>query len=265
MLLKTVKLSIVIFSMTLPGFSQGESSIPSLSGLKGCDIKVTRTFSESSLYGYINGGAELYLEYGFDTLVVSELNGSGSDLSVEIYRMKDDEAAFGIFSVSRFRCNGGPKLTDHMCRSAYQLQFCKGPFYVSIINDTGNEADIRLSNEITMYLLERIADPPFSPDKFFATGVSGEAMKSAVLVRGPLGVYNGIPTLSDILGEGSGYSALIVREEGKTIASMRFVSDTLAAGFVESYKKGMPADSLVTVNNSAVAVISPQHIMLSIE
>ncbi len=75
MLLKTVKLSIVIFSMTLHGFSQGESSIPSLSGLTDCEIKVTRTFSESSLYGYINGGAELYLEYGFDTLVVSELNG----------------------------------------------------------------------------------------------------------------------------------------------------------------------------------------------
>ena len=265
MLLKTVKLSLVILSMTLPGFSQGKSSIPSLSELTDCDIKVTRTFSESSLYGYINGGAELYLEYGFDTLVVSELNGGGSDISVEIYRMKDDEAAFGIFSVSRFRCNGGPKLTDHMCRSAYQLQFCKGPFYVSIINDTGNEADIRLSNEITGYLLERIADPPFSPDTFFATGVNEEVMKSAVLVRGPLGVFNGIPTLSDILGEGTGYSALIVREESKTIASMRFVSDTLAAGFVESYKKGMPADSLVTGNNSAVSVISPQHILLTLE
>jgi hypothetical protein len=265
MLLKTVKLSIVIFSMTLHGFSQGESSIPSLSGLTDCEIEVTRTFSESSLYGYINGGAELYLEYGFDTLVVTELNGGGSDISVEIYRMKDDEAAFGIFSVSRFRCNGGPKLTDHMCRSAYQLQFCKGPFYVSIINDTGNESDIRLSNEITIYLLERITEPPFSPDKFFAAGVNEEAMKSAVLVRGPLGVFNGIPTLSDILGEGTGYSALIVREESKTIASMRFVSDTLAAGFVQSNGMGMPADSLATSSKSNVSFISPQHIMLTIE
>jgi hypothetical protein len=95
--------------------------------------------------------------------------------------------------------------------------------------------------------------------------VNEEAMKSAVLVRGPLGVFNGIPTLSDILGEGTGYSALIVREESKTIASMRFVSDTLAAGFVQSNGKGMPVDSLATGSKSNVSFISPQHIMLTIE
>lgn len=265
MLLRAFVFSLIQILLTLTVAAQSAASIPSLSGLPGSELKMSRTFSENSLYGYINGGAELYLEYGFDTLVVTELTSGESDIRVEIYRMKDDEAAFGIFSVSRFRCNGGPKLTDHMCRSAYQLQFCKGPFYVSIVNDTGSEADLRVSNEITTYLLDHIADPSFRPDAFFATGVNEEAMKSAVLVRGPLGLFNGIPTLSDIMGEATGYSALIVREENKTIASMRFVSDTLAAGFIESYKKIMPADSLVTNSDSAFSVVSPQHIILTFD
>lgn len=258
-------LSLTFFSVTLAAGAQSAASIPSLSGFAGTEIRLSRTFSENSLYGYINGGAELYLEYGFDTLVVTDLTAGGSDLRVEIYRMKDDEAAFGIFSVSRFRCNGGPKLTDHMCRSAYQLQFCKGPFYVSIVNDTGSEADLRVSNEVTRYLLGQINEPPFCPDRFFTTGVNEEAMKSAVLVRGPLGLSNGIPSLSDILGEAAGYSALIVREESKTIASMRFVSDTVATGFMEEFRKAMAVDSLIPGDGSAVSAVSPQHIILTFE
>ncbi|MCU0379397.1 MAG: hypothetical protein MUC78_14180 [Bacteroidales bacterium] len=265
MLPKAFVFSFIQTLITVSVVSQSVASIPSLSGFGGSEITLSRTFSESSLYGYINGGAELYLEYGFDTLVVTELTSGDSDIRVEIYRMKDKEAAFGIFSVSRFRCNGGPKLTDHMCRSAYQLQFCMGPFYVSIVNDTGSEADLRVSNEVTRYLLGQIVDPPFNPAEFFATGVNDEAMKSAVLVRGPLGLYNGIPTLSDIMGEATGYSALIVREESKTIASMRFVSDTLATRFTELFRQRIPADSLINGNDPAVSVVSSQHIVLTLE
>jgi hypothetical protein len=126
----------------------------------------SRTFTETSLYGYINGGAELYLEYGFDTLVVTELVRNGRDIKVEIYRMKDPEAAFGIFSVSRFRCNGGPGLTEHLCRSAYQLQFCKGPFYGSIINDTGTMEDQQTADEIATGILAGITKHLLIPPSF---------------------------------------------------------------------------------------------------
>ncbi|MFZ0471535.1 MAG: DUF6599 family protein, partial [Bacteroidales bacterium] len=97
-----------------------------LAGLPGIETTKTKTFTSESLYGYMDGGAELYLEYGFDTLVVTEVVSGGKDIKIEFYCMRDAEAAFGIFSVSRFRCNGGPRLTEHQCRSAYQLQLCKG-------------------------------------------------------------------------------------------------------------------------------------------
>lgn len=234
-----------------------------LSEVQGIESSDSRTFTEKSLYGYINGGAELYLEYGFDTLIVTELVSDGRDIKVEAYRMKDPEAAFGIFSVSRFRCNGGPRLTQHICRSAYQVQFAKGPYYVSIVNDTGTEADQSKSLEIASFIIEHIPDLSFDPSYFYSDGVDEETMKGAVLVRGPLGIYNGIPTLTEKLGEASDYSALMIRRGQDTLASLRFKDDKSVNAFLHT-KKLFPTDGESALNStSIVSVIAPNHIIIT--
>lgn len=234
-----------------------------LSGMNGVESAQSRTFTETSLYGYINGGAELYLEYGFDTLLVTEIVIEGNDIKSEIYRMKDPEAAFGIFSVSRFRCNGGEKLTEHLCSSAYQLQFCKGPYYVSIINDTGSEADQKRSADLARLIIENIAEPPFNPDAFYAGTVDEETMRGAVLVRGPLGVYNGIPVLSEKLGKASEYSALLIRHGQDTIASLRFNSENSAERFLSNLKLSTNNKTSALSSDSTVSVVSPRHIIVT--
>lgn len=225
----------------------------------------TRTFTKESLYGYIDGGAELYLEYGFDTVVVTDLVFNKRDMEVEIYRMRDDEAAFGIFSVSRFRCNGGPKLTRHLCRSTYQVQFCKGPFYVSIVNDAGTEADQRCANELCSFILERISEPSFEPSRFFADSIDEETMKSAVLVRGPLGIFNGIPAFSEIIGEITGYSALIIKKDRKTIASVLFDDVKKAARFMSRGVTTLPSDVTAHTGGPVVSEVDPRHIVITME
>lgn len=248
------------------GFTSGAQRAfitQALSEVHGIEEAHSRTFTDASLYGYINGGAELYLEYGFDTLIVTELVCEGRDIKVEAYRMKDPEAAFGIFSVSRFRCNGGTRLTEHLCRSAYQVQFSKGPYYVSIINDTGSEADQGKSGEIAALIIDRITDPPFDPGCFFSEGVDLEEMRGAVLVRGPLGIYNGIPTLVGTLGEASDYSALMIRKGQDTLASMRFKTEESANAFLRR-KAVAPASKTKAVRrDSTVSVISANHIIIT--
>ncbi len=177
--------------------------------------------------------------------------------------MRDADAAFGIFSVSRFRCNGGPKLTVHQCRSAYQLQFCKGRYYVSIINDTGSDAEQKTANEIAGHLLMNIADPTFDPVRFFEGGLDDETMKSAVLIRGPLGIYNGIPVLIDALGDVTGYSALIIRKDQKITGSLRFDTQAAAGQFMKGRNSCIPSDTSSMDNQSAVSVISPQQIIVT--
>lgn len=252
-----------LFTFSLSALAQTTASKQALAAIPGIGEVRSRTFTESSLYGYINGGAELYLEYGFDTLVVTELVCEGRDIKVEIYRMKDPEAAFGIFSVSRFRCNGGPGLTEHICRSAYQLQFCKGPFYVSIINDTGTKEDQETADAIASGILDHITEASFNPALFFTESIDNETMRGAVLVRGPLGLYNGIPELSETFGQTTGYSALMIQSEGRTRASLRFESPGAATEFLRS-RRMTPPDSLYAISSdSIVSVISPNQIIIT--
>ncbi len=263
MYLKRTVVTFFMASLAMAATAQASFSSIVLAGLPGIEITQTRTFTAESLYGYMNGGAELYLEYGFDTLVVTEVTTGGKDIKIEFYRMLDAEAAFGIFSVSRFRCNGGPKLTVHQCRSAYQLQFCKGGYYVSIINDTGSDAEQKTANEIAGHLIRNIADPPFDPVRFFEEGLDDETMKSAVLIRGPLGIYNGVPVLIDALGDVTGYSALIIRKDQKITGSLRFDNQAAAGQFIKGRNSCVPSDTSSMDNQSAVSVISPQQIIVT--
>jgi hypothetical protein len=234
-----------------------------LSGMNGTVSVQTRTFTETSLYGYIDGGAELYLEYGFDTLVVAEMVIDGRDIKAEVYHMKDPGAAFGIFSVSRFRCNSGRKLTEHICRSAYQIQFCKGPYYVSIINDTGSETDQKRSEELASLLIDNISEPSFEPAIYYSEGVDEESMRGAVLVRGPLGIYNGIPGLLEKLGSATDYSALLVKNGRDTIASLLFNNETAAEHFLKNNNLNGAHKTDAVSSDSTVSVITPKHIIIT--
>jgi hypothetical protein len=53
------------------------------------------------LYEYINGGAPLYLEYGFVEVASQELLYNERTYILDVYQMEDPLAAFGIFSVRR--------------------------------------------------------------------------------------------------------------------------------------------------------------------
>lgn len=54
------------------------------------------------LFDLINGGADVYLEYGFVRVVTQAYSGmkNNSTIKVEIYEMKDNDGAFGIFSLT---------------------------------------------------------------------------------------------------------------------------------------------------------------------
>lgn len=61
-------------------------------------------YTKDGLYGYIDGGAEIVLQYGFRELAVFKFKPAGGaaaeekELVLEIYRMESGQAAFGIYS-----------------------------------------------------------------------------------------------------------------------------------------------------------------------
>ena len=139
----------------------------------------SRTFSSEALYGYIDGGAELYLEYGFSVLSVTEIEYMHGKYKTEIYKMNGSEEAFGIYSVSKYRCLDMPALSEYTCRTKYQLQICKGPYYISIINGTGTKTDSIASVTIGKIITDKISDDEIDLSSYLP-GINAEIDKDKV-------------------------------------------------------------------------------------
>jgi len=58
-------------------------------------------FHGDNLFEHINGGADIYYEYGFVSLITQKYEKEDKGVSIEIYCMDDPSAAFGIYSYNR--------------------------------------------------------------------------------------------------------------------------------------------------------------------
>ncbi|UCD70693.1 MAG: hypothetical protein JSW70_06720 [Syntrophobacterales bacterium] len=91
-----------------------------------------RQYEGKTLYKYIDGGAELYLAYGFHKAYVHTYTKPGEpDIIMDIYDMSTPEDAFGVFTAEREGDDIGIGTG-----SEYEgglLRFSKGRFFVSIM------------------------------------------------------------------------------------------------------------------------------------
>jgi hypothetical protein len=105
-------------------------------------------YAEDGLYGYIDGGAEIVLEYCFRELSVFRFEpaagpGSTGELLLEIYRMRSGPAAFGLYSS---KLEGGeeaaPGITPDNWIGPGQGSLVKGDYLVNVIAPDRTGAEI---------------------------------------------------------------------------------------------------------------------------
>lgn len=159
-------------------------------------IAAMRQYNDSSLWGYINGGADIYLEYGFKKLTHQEIVFRGLFFKTDVYEMTDSAAAFGIFSVSVLRCETRNKLTTYDCFNPNQVQFCAGPYYVSITNVRGDTNAIAASTDLASRLLKKGNFQAFEPGAIFQSELLADYQSQIKVIYGPLGLQNGFPDWS---------------------------------------------------------------------
>ena len=172
---KTKHLLLICVSLTL------NSQLSTLN-CNSQELQRERTFTASGLYGYMNGGADLYLEYGVEKLTVREVAYNGEAYNVEIYEMPSPEDAFGIYSLHTFRCQRADTLGCINCLSLYQLQTATGNYYVSVVFPSGSQrakegADELLRKYVPMEEAEKPdfpalmeIDPPYSGNLKYMRG-----------------------------------------------------------------------------------------------
>jgi hypothetical protein len=124
-------------------------------GLKKTDSP--KTYSRKNLFDYLNGGAELYLAYDFQKLIVQKYLFSQDafaqkkTLTVEIFQMSSSFDAYGLFSLDQ---DGEELNIEQKALYGYGLlKLWKDNYFIRILNTEGTdelkEMTIKMGEEIS--------------------------------------------------------------------------------------------------------------------
>lgn len=152
-------------------------------------IKRERVFTGPALYGFMNGGADLFFEYGVERLTNRDIVYKGEEFTVDVYDMPTPEDAFGIYSIHIFKCTRADTLECINCLSDYQYQTIQGNSYISVVFPSGSAKAKKLVPEI----LEKLLPPAEESNKIrLPRLLQSESSYSGRIkyVRGPLAAVN---------------------------------------------------------------------------
>ncbi len=162
---------------------------------KGWQVLDTKAFNGTGLWGYIDGGADIYMEYGFERVWVQYVMASDHLFKMETYCMRDSIAAFGIFSISRYQCVTSDSLGILHCISPYQIIAVAGNYYLSLSNQEGTSQSTQAGIQLLKSIEKRLPEGALRfPEPFTEKDAKGELK----CMKGPLGLMNGYPALSEL-------------------------------------------------------------------
>jgi hypothetical protein len=201
-------------------------------------------FAGEDLYTYIDGGAEIYQEYGFRRVVVRDYKDAGGrSVNLELFEMASPEAAFGMFTFKRsgrgkvLRLGGGGELED------YYLNFWKGRFLGTLTGFDSDPATLAGLQALAAAVDAKIADAADPPELLAALPTAGLRSGSVKYLKGPLGLNNiyafytakGLRFAAAVKGDYADGSSLIVLDYGTDAARAKAWTD-LRAGLEASGK-----------------------------
>ena len=180
--------------------SAGSSFFPLLlsTDIGGWTLTQTSWYADKELYGYIDGGAELYREYGFERLATQTLTQDSHSLQIETYRMISAEAAFGMFSVSRGACREDTNLGLWSCVSARQILGCRGSYFYSIVGSDSAAHTVAAMQRVARLLTDRVREENFRLPACFENAPLRERAFLTQFLSGPLALQNARPEWEDL-------------------------------------------------------------------
>jgi hypothetical protein len=100
------------------------------------ELDSAHVFVGEDLFTLIDGGADMYFEYGFQQVVTAEYqNKEEQSIKVEIYEMKDASAAYGIYSLNIGNQGKIIQIGNEGILKEYYLMFWKDRFLVFLSTD----------------------------------------------------------------------------------------------------------------------------------
>ncbi len=146
------------------------------------------------LYVHINGGAEIYHEYGFNKVMVQEYTGPGEkSIIVELFEMKDNDAAYGIYSFKKGNKGEALEIPAFNQFENYYLNMQKGNIHVTITGFDSDEVTISGLKAVAGFIAEKIDEPLSRPELINKFPSRNNDPVNIKFYTGYLGLYNSYP------------------------------------------------------------------------
>lgn len=183
------------------------------------EIKNERVFKGKALYGFMNGGSDLFLEYGFEELYVSDVKFKGSEFAVEVYMMPSPEDAYGIYSQHTFKCDPADAGTCPDCTSPMQYQTAMGNLYITVVYPSASARAAEYAPELAGIFFRKYGTEgkPVIPEPVLAGVTEGDKITLRVkYARGAISLSNLNSSVMPAVEGLEGYSAWLL-DGGRTM------------------------------------------------
>jgi len=156
-----IKMCIILFLFIGQVIAQKASGItelfPAETEMQGWQVKDSiEVYEAESLFSYINGGADVYLEYGFDEVgSCNYINENEETIHAEIYRMKSSDAAYGIFTMNSSKSGIPVELGSQAMDYDYYLDIWKDNFYFRFTSNQKSEELKAWIRKIALIVIEK--------------------------------------------------------------------------------------------------------------
>lgn len=165
--------------------------VPSLSQLEGWKFtSEPKVYAGDDLFNLIDGGADLYLEYGFTKVVSAQYaDPSLNNIQVEIYEMTDASSAYGIFSITQQAVEWSEKYGNLSAVSQDYISFWKSKYYVNLSWSSRHHLDEPMLAKIANLVGQKIPDEGNYPD-LLQTFQEGNKGRKVIYLKGNLALSN---------------------------------------------------------------------------
>jgi hypothetical protein len=160
-----------------------------VNGLKLSDAP--KTYRGDELFLMINGGADIYHEYGFRQVQSAEyVDASGKSIHLEIYEMESPASAYGIYTFKIGKTGKKLSIGREALLQDYYLNFWKGNLLVTVIGPDAEEEIVQGVVALAKAVDARIADTGERPDLADLLLREPLGFSHPKYIRGSLGVMN---------------------------------------------------------------------------
>jgi len=167
---------------------KNESAIPAATFAPGWDAAgALRTFTGPDLFNQIDGGAELFLEFGFVGLRLQAYARDKAELTLGAYEMESAAAALGVYLMKMGRETPFPEIAARNSGEEAQITIVKGRYFVQV----DNLGDIPASKAEAAALANAFlagVNAESGPTPLDALPAEDRVPGSERLIRGPYGL-----------------------------------------------------------------------------